>query len=395
MNYHRDDEAAALRRGMVSNLLKASSYANRAILDAMDSVPRECFAPSYFLWADGGNRLLRESIDKAEWLTHAYRDQSLTTQLDGAVHADDADVDGGPWQGSPTCSASQPSLVARMLDMLTVEPGDRVLEIGTGTGYNAALLSELTGSRNVHSIEYDETIAAKAKDHLSAAGYGPAVIVGDGGMGHPEAAPFDAIITTCSFPAIFPTWLEQLSPTGVAVVNLLTGLPIGILAALTIDRPGEATGRIVSQRAGFMPTRTEPTGAALALSKSAKKAGGETRPTDLRWSDVEASDGLYVLAALLLRAHLLVSFTEDGGKQYELLADDGSVAVQQSGTVTEGGPRRLWAELEEIAQEWTRLGQPDRDDFELSISYGGGAATPSVVHTRTDWSAPAVGITLR
>lgn len=395
MNYHKDDEAAALRSGMVANLAKKSSYANRAILDAMDSVPRECFAPSFFLYADGGNRLLRESIDATDWLTQAYRDQSLTTQLDGKTHADDVDPEGGPWQGAPTCSASQPSLVARMLDMLMVEPGNRVLEIGTGTGYNAALLCELTGSRNVYTVEYDDTIAAKAEEHLSAAGYRPSVIVGDGGIGLPEAAPFDAIITTCSFPAIHPAWLEQLSPDGIAVVNLVTGLPIGILTALGIEKPGEATGRIVSQRAWFMPTRTEPTGAALRLSKSAEKAGGEPRPTDLRWPDVEASDGLYVLAALLMDAHLLVSFTEDGGKQYELLADDGSVAVQQSGTVTEGGPRRLWAQLEEVAQVWTRLGQPERDDFELSISYGDSAATPTVVHTRSDWTAPAVGITLR
>lgn len=254
----------------------------------------------------------------------------------------------------------------------------------------------MTGFPNVYSIEYDPALAATAAEHLSAAGYRPKIIVGDGGVGYPDAAPYDAIITTCSFPAIYPAWLEQLSSTGVAVVNLITGIPVGILAVLTIDVRGTATGRIVSQRAWFMPTRTEPTNHALALSEGHRSGVGATaRTTQLRWTDVEASDGLYVLTALLLDAHLLVTFTNDGGKQYALLADDGSAAIEHDGHVEESGPRRLWTELERIAHEWTRLGQPDRDEFELLIRYGAGEAEPTLIHSGSDWTAGAAGITAR
>jgi protein-L-isoaspartate O-methyltransferase len=387
-----DESSGEQRRALVGQLARDVPLRNRVILDAMEAVPRELFTPSYFLYVDGSYRLLRRGIDERDWLTQAYQDHSLVTQIDGHLHADDTDTEAAGWQGAPTCSASQPSLVARMLDMLGVEPGTRVLEIGTGTGYNAALLCELTGSRNVYSIEYDPGLAAKAVERLTVAGYRPMVIVGDGGVGYSDAAPFDAIITTCSFAAIFPAWLEQLSSTGTAVVNLITGIPVGILVVLAIDVPGTAMGRIVSQRAWFMPSRTEPTNHALKLSEGEPGPEAVPRTTDLRWSDVEAADGLYVLTALLLDAHLLISFTDDGGKQYGLYTDDGSAAIGYNGQVAETGPRHLWAELERIAQDWVRLGQPDREGFELVIRYGTGTAVPTVVHHGSGWSAPAAGI---
>jgi protein-L-isoaspartate(D-aspartate) O-methyltransferase len=387
------NESAELREAMVSGLAAYTSLANPAVLDAMRVIPREVFVPSYFLDAGDSFRLLRGEAGSKDWLVHAYGDQSLATQLDSSVHADTADADAQAWQGAPTCSASQPSLVARMLDMLGVfEPGARVLEIGTGTGYNAALLCELSGSSNVFSIEYDPLLAAKARDHLAAIGREPTVAVGDGGLGLPEAGPFDAIITTCSFPAIHIAWLEQLAPEGVAVVNLITGIPVGILAVLTLNEPGDVAGRVVSQRAQFMATRTRPTNHALALNDRASMAGATTRPTELRWTDVEAADGLYVLTAFLLDAHLLISFTDDGGKQCGLFTDDGSAAIQEGGHVRESGPRRLWSELEEIAGQWARLGQPDRDELELSIRFETGVAAPTVIHPRSGWTAPANGI---
>lgn len=389
-----EEASSRLRHAMVTQqALNHVPISNPAILDAMEAVPRERFAPSYFLYADGRYRLLRSEIDGQDWLAKAYQDQSLVTQIDGRVHADDADAMAAGWQGTPTCSASQPSLVARMLDLLRIEPGSRVLEIGTGTGYNAALLCELTGSRNVYSIEYDPALATLAAERLTAAGYEPTVIVGDGGVGYSDAAPFDAIITTCSFPVIHAAWLEQLSTVGTAVVNLITGIPVGILAVLTVDVPGTATAQIVSQRAWFMPSRTEPTNHALALSESSSDPGATSGATELRWADVEAADGLYVLAALRLDVHLLVTFTVDGGKQYGLYADDGSTALEHDGCVVESGPRRLWAELERIAQDWARLGRPDREGFELSVRYGTGTAVPTVVHPASGWSAPAAGIT--
>lgn len=378
---------------MVGLVSAAASYSEPAIVDAMASVPREEFVPSFFLYDDGRYRLLRQGTD--EWLIAAYQDQSLTTQLDGALHADDAEA-GTPVQGTPTCSASQPSLVARMLDMLTVEAGDRVLEIGTGTGYNAALLCEMTGSPNVYSIEYDPIIAEKAIRHLGAAGYRPTVVVGDGGLGHREQAPYEAIITTCSFPVIHAAWLEQIWPDrGVVVANLVTGIPVGILLSLTITGTKTAVGEIVSQRAWFMGSLAEPSNEALRLSSQAAKRNdpASSRTTDLRWPDVQNTDGLFVLTALLLDAALLISFTEEGGTQHALYSLDGSVAIEQSGHVKQSGPRQLWDELEEIGTTWSTLGHPAREDFEISVAFANGRTLPTVVHRVSGWTAPAVGIT--
>ena len=394
---HVGEDSARLRSAMVAAFSATAPHVRPTVAEAMRTVPREAFVPSYFLREDlhegPGFRLVRRDSDPALWLAQAYRDHSLATQLDGAVHADTVVADAGPWHGTPTCSASQPSLVAGMLDLLAVDPGMRVLEIGTGTGYNAALLCELTEVGDVFTVEYDPSLAAKAESRLKAAGYSPSVVVGDGGLGLPGSAPFDRIMTTCSFPAVSASWLEQLSLHGRAVVNLTTGIPVGILAVLTRDGADHGIGGVVAQRAWFMATRTSPSNHALDLMRSANPGKTPVRPTGLRWTDVVSADGLYVLAALRLDAHLLISFTEDGQKRYSLLADDGSAASQQGDTVAESGPRRLWHELEDIAQNWSRLGAPSREDFDLSVQFDSGNTSATVVHRASGWSSPARGIT--
>jgi protein-L-isoaspartate O-methyltransferase len=390
---HADEDSARLRIAMVAAFSDTAPHVRPTVAEAMRTVPREAFAPSYFLPDGPGFRLVRRDDVPAQWLAQAYHDHSLATQLDGTVHADSVAPGAGPWQGAPTCSASQPSLVAGMLDLLAVDPGMRVLEIGTGTGYNAALLCELTEAGGVFTVEYDPSLAAKAEARLKAAGYSPTVIVGDGGMGLPDAAPFDRIITTCSFPAVSASWLAQLSPNGRAVVNLITGIPVGILAVLTRDGAEHGVGGVVAQRAWFMATRTSPSHHALDLMRSADLDEAAPRPTSLRWTDVVRADGLYVLAALRLDAHLLVSFTEDGQKLFSLLADDGSAASQQGSTVVECGPRKLWRELEDIARDWSRLGEPSREDLDLSIRFDSGNASPAVIHRASGWTSPATGIT--
>lgn len=390
---YSDDESVELRFELVAKIEASADAIDPAILEAMRAVPREVFVPSFFLRDGASHRLLRREIDETNWLAETYRDQALTTQLDCGLHADAVDAARDGWRGVPTCSASEPSLLALMLDELAIQPGARVLEIGAGTGYTAALLCELTEPENVFSIEFDPVLATKAIDRLVVAGYYPTVSIGDGAIGHPNAAPFDAIVATCSFPAIYPAWLEQLAPGGIAVVNLITGIPIGILVVLTLNAPGDAIGRIVPQRAWIMSTRSRPANRALALSEAPMAGEVRTHTTELRWSEVAAADGLHVLTALMLDAHLLVSFTEDGAEQYGLYANDGSVALEQEGRVEQSGPRQLWDELERLARQWTALGQPDRDEFELSIAFKVGKAHTVVVHPASGWSASATGVT--
>jgi len=111
---------------------------------------------------------------------------------------------------------SQPFIVALMSDLLEVEPGDRVLEIGTGSGYQAAVLAEL-GAR-VWTIEIVAALAASARERLAALGYAQVTVrAGDGNLGWPEEAPFDGIIVTAAGP-VPPALLEQLAPGGRLVI---------------------------------------------------------------------------------------------------------------------------------------------------------------------------------
>lgn len=127
------------------------------------------------------------------------------------------------WQGGRAVSSvSQPSMIASMLEMLQVRPGSHVLEIGTGSGYNAALLATLAGAGgHVVTVEIDEQLAEKARSQLVAAGFDSVEVeVGDGREGWPVRAPYDRIIVSASSPGPEKTWVDQLEEAGRIVVPL-------------------------------------------------------------------------------------------------------------------------------------------------------------------------------
>jgi protein-L-isoaspartate(D-aspartate) O-methyltransferase len=112
---------------------------------------------------------------------------------------------------------SQPYIVAFMSEAAAVRPGERVLEVGTGSGYQAAVLAELGG--DVYSIEIVAPLAATAREALARAGYGRVHLrVGDGHRGWPDAAPFDAILVTAAADRVPPALLAQLAPDGRLVI---------------------------------------------------------------------------------------------------------------------------------------------------------------------------------
>jgi protein-L-isoaspartate(D-aspartate) O-methyltransferase len=112
-------------------------------------------------------------------------------------------------------------MVARMCDILDLGPGDRVLEIGTGCGYHAAVVAEL-GCR-LHSVEYHPALAERARARLSRLGYDVAVRTGDGREGWPEAAPYDAAYLTCAAERFPASVLEQVTPGGRVLGPIGTG----------------------------------------------------------------------------------------------------------------------------------------------------------------------------
>jgi protein-L-isoaspartate(D-aspartate) O-methyltransferase len=219
-----DEEAHRLqdlRNGLVERLRLSADLRSPAVEQAFRVVPRHLFLPG------------REP-------EQVYRDEPIVTK-----RAPD---------GQPVSSSSQPGIMAVMLEQLDLAPGHRVLEIGTGTGYNAALMAHLVGPwGRVTSLELDEDLAAAAAACLDAAGYPHVVSVcGDGAFGHPEHAPYDRIIATVGVWDLAPAWLAQLAPHGRLVVPLsLRGVQLSVAFA----QVGGVLSSVSVHNCGFMRLR--------------------------------------------------------------------------------------------------------------------------------------------
>lgn len=139
-------------------------------------------------------------------------------------------------------TVSQPFIVALMTDLLRVKAGDRVLEIGTGSGYQAAILAEIADS--VYSIEIIEPLGKQASERLKSLGYGNAKTkVGDGYYGWGDAAPFDAIMVTAAASHVPPPLIRQLKPGGRMVIPLGAQFMTQYLMLVEKQRDGSVTTR--------------------------------------------------------------------------------------------------------------------------------------------------------
>ncbi|WP_330457893.1 methyltransferase domain-containing protein [Streptomyces sp. NBC_00820] len=235
--------AAAARAALVRRIDADGAWrADPVWREAFAEVPRHLFVPYYYATGgDGYERLWGESPDPAvreRWVRGAYDDAPLATRLR---------------DGELVSSSSQPSLMARMLVALEVGAGDRVLEVGAGTGYNAALLAHRLGDDDlVTTVDLEPEITESARQHLAVAGYHPAVVTGDGARGVPERAPYDRIIATCSLPTVPRAWLAQCRPGARVLTPLATGL-----LSLTVRDAGHADGRFLPTAVYFVPLRGE------------------------------------------------------------------------------------------------------------------------------------------
>jgi protein-L-isoaspartate(D-aspartate) O-methyltransferase len=126
---------------------------------------------------------------------------------------------------------SAPHMVAIMTDLLELSPGDRVLEIGTGCGYHAAVTAEAVGAEHVYSVEYHGDLAERARETLAATGYGAvSVRAGDGREGWPEHAPYDRAYLTCAAPEFPPAVVEQVRPGGILLAPIGDGSQVLVRA---------------------------------------------------------------------------------------------------------------------------------------------------------------------
>lgn len=214
-----------LRAVMVERLQASGVLKTAEVVRALSAVPRHRFVPE---------------VTSAV----AYADQAVMVKYGS--------------NGSPISSLSQPTIVAAMLELLEAEEGDRVLEVGTGTGYNAALLASVvrpTGS--VISVEIEADLSARAVRTLDELGISHVrVVVGDGRDGWSAGAPYDRIIVTTGAPEVAQTWKEQLRAGARLVAPLVNEKGIGTIVAFDLE--AERLVERGSTPCGFLPMRDRP-----------------------------------------------------------------------------------------------------------------------------------------
>ncbi|TDB82904.1 methyltransferase domain-containing protein [Actinomadura sp. KC216] len=217
---------------------------------AFTAVPRHVFVPRFYDDSVDPPRWV-DSTDPA-WLPGVYSDETLATQL--------LPMPGQPGIPYVTSSSTRPGYMLWLLHLLVAADDMRVLEIGTGTGYNAALLSQRLGDRQITSIDIDPHLVDLARGRLAKSGFRPRLAVRDGRAGHPEHAPYDRNIATVAVDRIPYAWVQQVRPGGIILADLR---PVGMIRGgaivkLTVHADGTATGRLIDGGVGFMSARTDP-----------------------------------------------------------------------------------------------------------------------------------------
>ncbi|GIM88072.1 methyltransferase domain-containing protein [Salinispora arenicola] len=350
---------------LANKLAAESAISDNQWRAAFEATPRHVFVPRFWELDEynSPSRLVDGAISthRPQWLEAAYSDRFLVTRWV---------PDGG--RRAVTSSASLPSLVARMLHVLEVADGHRVLEIGTGTGYNTALLCHRVGAQNVVSVDINAGLVAEAAERLDTIGFAPTVVAGDGALGAEDHGPFDRILATCASRGVPSAWIDQLADGGRIVTPLTIG---GALAVLDKTGPGEVSGHLDTDGAWFMPMR--PASQPLPdgyLADQPQPAPDDVTHLSVSSLDPEAlADPDFRLWLLLHQpqTHFVEHFAPTGLTVHNGVdiataqqCADGRLQVRQS-------PRRLWDTVEAAWLSWVNHDKPRRDRLGVTATAGG------------------------
>ncbi|MBB5938055.1 methyltransferase domain-containing protein [Streptomyces zagrosensis] len=319
------------------------------------SLARHRFAPDrLWHWDGDGYVPVDRSADADRWarLVYAGPYASTITQVT---------------DGLPTSSLSCVSVVADMLDCLMVEPGHRVLELGTGAGWNAALLAARVGPGRVTSVEVDAHLVDRARRQVRAAGVEAHIHCGDGALGWPADAPYDRAIATYAVDRVPWAWVAQTRPGGRIVT------PWGRLGhvALTVADDGASASGWMQGLATFMPSR----GTGPERTRDDIRDAHPLRVQGPVEIDVRAlhthTSLLFALCVLLPDVRIateadarVTAWLHDGHSSWATLVtpDAGPVLGYQ------GGPRRLADEVGAAWRQWSARGAPGLYNFGMTVT---------------------------
>jgi protein-L-isoaspartate O-methyltransferase len=347
---------------LAATLTESGDLHNPAWAAAIAATPRHRLVPTAYQQQRDGSWTEIDTTS-GEGLALAYSPTTLVTEIDTS--------------GRAVSSSTKPDLMVRMLETLDVHDGHRVLEIGSGTGYNLALLAHRLGEANVFSIDVDADLVAAAQRRLTDIGCHPQLAARDGIDGWPEHGPYQRIIATCSVPRIPWAWAQQLTPGGSVLADFKLGTSAGNLVLLHRyhDR---LEGRFTERWAAFMGMRHDGDTTPNRAPKAATSQ--QQRVTSTPAEPWNTHREVWMLAYLALSTRLRHGYTLDPAtrtpKAATLSAPDGSWCEIALTTTDDGGSRRireagptpLWAHVEHAYRLWHQHDQPGWQRFGLTVT---------------------------
>lgn len=374
-------QVPALIDAYVAAIDSTGAIRSDAVRQAFRRVRRHEFVRR--VYRGGEDDVVRIDLANLDHLRMIYADNPLVTR----------------W-GPPPSSTTLPSLMAAMLERLDLRSGMRVLEIGAGTGYNAALMSEMVGkSGRVVAVDILADVAQEAAQSLASAGYDRVeVLAGDGFEGAPEYAPYDRIIATTSCSSISPHWCAQLAPSGTMLIPLAHGSPFYCPLTRIWQEDSCIRGAIVGQ-AGFMAvtgslrsdlwlTEEQHHGMHVHMENAQSEVVGPGfddlgSPSGLlHYRPEEPSKLDHFLFFLALHSNIIFVAADGFG-----FGDDSGIAfVDGSGVRLYGvRPDSAYHRLMELHAAWHRLEQPRMQDFRIEFEPRTGEA-PSRPASPRSWT---------
>lgn len=328
---------------------------------AVESVPREVFLGAAVFQPNGTawEPVRRDVVGGEKWLRLACRDRTWVTQVEGTDAVDAT----GPLSGSPTSSSTLPSLVVRTLDVAGVGEGDRVLEVGTGTGYSTALMCHRLGQEQVTSVEYDHGLAGHAQERLQQTGYAPTLVVGDGLQGHRPGAPYDALVATCAVRGIPFSWPAQVKEGGTITTTISGWMLASGLVHLTLADDGSASGRFTGDRVSYMlarPHERPPHPALFRFGGTVRECRVGPRVLDDWTAGFVAQLGAPSAEMLSSGDDVILRDVATGSQAWTEGAGSGWRVHQH-------GPLRLWDQVEDAITVWREAGAPELDEFGMTV----------------------------
>ncbi|MFJ8547178.1 methyltransferase domain-containing protein [Streptomyces sp. NPDC093586] len=378
--------AVAARAAMVARLEESGALGPGPVREALLALPRQILMPQAYVRRSAPDETpprwdlldFSRPADRDELLERLHSGDSVAIQHDGEPIL--GRVPGPRRGGVMTAMSSTMGLTADLLQQLDLRPGQRVLDVGTGAGVTASVACFVCGDAGVVTLDIDPHVTAASRQRLSALGYRPAAVTGDGTTGWAAAGPYDRIFVSFAVRHVPQTLVEQLAPGGRALMTLGTSSPSWPgLAVIERRQDGsvEAQLRAVEfgHRAGSGFDRLF---LSAAFRSEITTAAGWTQRSMLAPPE-DTARGMW-----LALDHLYPGLVRDFGAEDLTIGAPACrswLRVRAVGhrwwDVTTAGPRDLWAEIQDVAGRWRAAGAPDVFRLRFDADGSQWAASPN------------------